>query len=85
MVLETGLNFSYLPWMVGFKVFSEENLVQEHVWKYQSRIFLVLLKLCYSALPSCISVNNHCKQSLTRTMIESFLICDWLDLTNVPY
>ena len=84
MVLEIGLNFSCLPGMVEFKVFSEENLVQEHLWKYHSIIFLVLLKLCYSTLPFCISVNNHCKQSLTRAMIESFLICNWLDLTNVP-
>ena len=83
MLIEIGLNFSCLPEMVEFQVFSEENLVQEQLWKYQSRIFLALLKLFYSTLPSCIRVNNHCKQSLTRAMTESFLMCNWLDLTNV--
>ena len=76
MVLEIGQNFSCLQGMVEFKVSSEQNLVQEHLWKYQSRIFLALLKLCYSTLPSCIRVNNHYKQSLTRAQIESFLICN---------
>ena len=45
MVLEIVLNFNCLPGMVEFKVFSEENLVQEHFWKYQSIIFFVLPKI----------------------------------------
>ena len=45
MVLQIGLNFNCLPGMVEFKVFSEENLIQEHLWKYLSRIFLVLPKI----------------------------------------
>ena len=72
MVLEIALDFNCLPGLAEFKVFSEEHLVQEYLWKYQSRIFLTVnfscLKLCYST--------NHCEQSLTRAMVESFLLFD---------
>ena len=45
MVLEIVLNFNCLPGMIELKVFSEENLVQEHLWKHQSIIFFVLPKI----------------------------------------
>ena len=43
MVLEIALDFNCLPGLAEFKVFSEEHLVQEYLWKYQSRIFLTVL------------------------------------------
>ena len=45
MVLEIDLNFNCFLGMVEFKVSSGENLVQEHLWKYQRRFFLVLPKI----------------------------------------
>ena len=54
MVVEIVLNFNCLPGMLEFKVFSEENLVQEHLWKYQSRIFRVLPKIMLLYHPTAV-------------------------------
>ena len=43
MVLEIALNVNSLPGLAEFKLFSEENLVQDHFWQHQSKIFLTVL------------------------------------------
>ena len=53
MVLEVALNFNSLPDLVEFKIFSEENQVQDTRAEF---FLLYCLRLCNSP-PSCISVN----------------------------
>ena len=43
MVLEIAPDFNCCSGLAEFMVFCEENLVQEHLWKYQSRIVLTVL------------------------------------------
>ena len=43
MGLKIAPNFNCLPGLTEFKLFSEENLVQDHLLKYQSTIFLTAL------------------------------------------